>query len=65
MADETAKTMATVIQSFLLNVGINTEIKITEPGLMGGYFAIPQASMAMIIKILVWAAGHKSANGTG
>ena len=41
MSDETAKTMATVIQSFLLNIGINTEIETTEPNLMGGYFIDP------------------------
>jgi len=41
MSDETAKTMATVIQSFLVNIGINTEIETTEPNLMGGYFIDP------------------------
>ena len=30
MQDEAAETMATVIQAFLLNVGINTEIKILD-----------------------------------
>ena len=40
-ADETGRTIATVIQSFLVNIGINTEIQTTEPALAGALYQDP------------------------
>jgi len=50
-SEEPLKTMATVIQSFLTNIGINTEITLMENKQMGPLFADPKAYDLMLYQL--------------